>query len=499
MTLRPFTALDFDNSYRRLPPAFYQVVDPTPLPAPYLVSFNPDAAALVDLDPRAADDPLFPEYVAGGRPLPGAEPIAAIYAGHQFGVWVPQLGDGRAILLGEARNARGGRWDLQLKGAGPTAFSRMGDGRAVLRSSIREYLCSEAMHGLGVPTTRALCVVGSDAPVYRETVETAAVVVRMAPTHVRFGTFQLFASRRQDEHVRTLADYVIDGHFPHLAGEPDRHARWLAEVVERTARLMAHWMAVGFAHGVMNTDNMSILGVTIDYGPFGFLDQFDAGFICNHSDPYGRYAFDQQPNVGLWNCARLAESLLSLVDREQAIAALDGYSAAYTARYAELMRAKLGLEAQEPEDETLVADLLALLQAEGADYTRTLRALGGFRADPDASAEPYAFTGTRAVVRELFDDRAAFDAWAARYADRLRREGSVDAGRQPRMDRANPKYVLRNYLAQRAIALAERREYSEIERLLTILRDPFAEHPAYERYAAEPPAEEREIVVSCSS
>ena len=495
MTLRSITSLDFDNSYRRLPPAFYQEVEPTPLPAPYLVSFNPDAAALIDLDPRAADDPHFAEYVAGGRPIPGAAPIAAIYAGHQFGVWVPQLGDGRAILLGEVRNARGERWDLQLKGAGPTAFSRMGDGRAVLRSSIREYLCGEAMHGLGVPTTRALCVVGSDAPVYRETVETAAVVVRMAPTHVRFGTFQLFASRRQDEHVRTLADHVIDAHFPHLAGEPDRHARWLAEVVERTAELMAHWMAVGFAHGVMNTDNMSILGLTIDYGPFGFLDQFDAGFICNHSDPYGRYAFDQQPNVGLWNCARLAESLLSLVERDRAVAALDGYAAAYTGRYAALMRAKLGLATSEPEDESLVADLLGLMQAEGADHTRTFRALGGFRVDGDASPS----NGARPPLRDAFADRAGFDAWGARYAERLRREGSVDEERGARMDRANPKYVLRNYLAQRAIALAERREYSEIERLLTILRDPFAEHPDYERYAAEPPAEEREIVVSCSS
>ena len=499
MTLRPITSLDFDNSYRRLPPAFYQVVDPTPLPAPYLVSFNPDAAALVDLDPRSADDPLFPEYIAGGRPIPGAEPIAAIYAGHQFGVWVPQLGDGRAILLAEARNARGERWDLQVKGAGPTAFSRMGDGRAVLRSSIREYLCSEAMHHLGVPTTRALCIVGSDAPVYRETTETAAVIVRMAPTHVRFGTFQLFASRGQHDHVRSLADYVIDAHYAHLSGEPDRHVRFLAEVVERTARLMAHWTSVGFVHGVMNTDNMSILGLTIDYGPFGFLDAFDAGFICNHSDPYGRYAFDQQPNVGLWNCARLAESLLSLVDREQAVAALDGYAAAYTTRYAELMRARLGLATVEPEDDGLIADLLALMHADGADYTRTFRALGAFRADADAAADPYALLGARPVVRELFDDGAAFDAWAGRYADRLRREGSVDAERQPRMDRANPKYVLRNYLAQRAIALAERREYSEIERLLTILRDPFAEHPAYERYAAEPPVEEREVVVSCSS
>jgi uncharacterized protein YdiU (UPF0061 family) len=304
---------------------------------------------------------------------------------------------------------------------------------------------------------------------------------------VRFGTFQLFASRRQDEHVRTLADHVIAGHFPHLAGADDRHARWLAEVVERTARLMAAWMAVGFAHGVMNTDNMSVLGLTIDYGPFGFLDAYDAGFICNHSDPYGRYAFDQQPNVGLWNCARLAESLLSLIDREQAIAALDGFAPAYVARHAELMRAKLGLATAEPDDMPLVADLLELLHADGADYTRTFRALGQWRAgDPLATLSPAA-------------DRAAFDAWGARYAERLAREGSIDVERRARMERANPKYVLRNHLAQRAIALAERREYSEIERLLTILRDPFAEHPEYERYAAEPPEAEREIVVSCSS
>lgn len=263
--------LRFDNSFARLPEAFYRRVKPTPLPAPYLVSFNESAAELIGLDPREAGREEFVEYFAGNKLLPQSEPIAAIYAGHQFGSYVPQLGDGRAILLGEAINEQGERYDIQLKGAGLTPFSRMGDGRAVLRSTIREYLCSEAMHGLGIPTSRALCIVGSNEPVYRETQETAAVLTRLAPSHVRFGSFELFYHRGQQTRVRELADYVIRVHYPHLAEAEDKYVQFLREVVARTARLIAQWQAVGFAHGVMNTDNMSVLGLTIDYGPFSTL------------------------------------------------------------------------------------------------------------------------------------------------------------------------------------------------------------------------------------
>lgn len=322
--------LDFDNSYARLPEVFFRRVNPTALPAPYLVGFNRSAAQLINLDPAEAETSEFAEYFAGNKLLPGSEPLAAIYAGHQFGSFVPQLGDGRAILLGEVGDAQNERCEIQLKGAGPTAFSRMGDGRAVLRSTIREYLCSEAMFALGIPTTRALCIVGSDQPVRREKIETAAVLTRLAPTHVRFGTFELFYYRQQFAQVQTLADYVIGKFYSHLNENADKYLQFLREVIDRTARLIAKWQAVGFAHGVMNTDNMSIIGVTIDYGPFGFLDDYDPELICNHSDYTGRYAFDQQPQVGLWNLSCLAQTLIPLVEREAAIAALDEYQAIFT-------------------------------------------------------------------------------------------------------------------------------------------------------------------------
>ncbi|MEW6613804.1 MAG: protein adenylyltransferase SelO family protein, partial [Pseudomonadota bacterium] len=296
--MRPLEDLDFDNSFARLPEPFYSRVMPTPVPAPELLSYNETAAALLDLDPREAQRPEFVEYFSGNRPLPGSEPLAALYAGHQFGHYVPQLGDGRAILLGEVRNRAGERWELQLKGAGRTPYSRGGDGRAVLRSTIREYLCSEAMHGLGIPSTRALCIVGSELEVYRESVERGAVLLRLAPSHVRFGSFEVFFYRDQHAELKLLADYVIERHYPELADGDDRYVRFFQEVVLRTARLLAQWQAVGFAHGVMNTDNMSILGLTLDYGPFGFLDRYDPGFICNHSDHAGRYAFDRQPQIG---------------------------------------------------------------------------------------------------------------------------------------------------------------------------------------------------------
>jgi len=485
--------LNFENTFARLPDTFHSRLNPTPLPAPYLISFNANAAHLIDLDSAEILRADFAEHFSGNRLPPNAEPLSMLYAGHQFGQFVPQLGDGRAILLGEIRNNAGELWDVQLKGAGITPYSRQGDGRAVLRSSIREYLCSEAMHGLGIPTSRALCIVGSDEQVYRETIETAAVLTRLSPSHVRFGSFEVFFYRNQYEHIATLADYVIARHFPDLANatEKDKYRLLLNEVTLRTARLMAQWQAVGFSHGVMNTDNMSILGLTFDYGPFGFMEAYDPGHICNHSDPRGRYAFDQQPQVGLWNLSCLAQALSPLIPQESAEAVLDGYAPAFYKHYTQLMGAKLGLSNATQEDIPLISELLEMMQASQLDYTNLFRSLGNFNSAPDAN---------NSHLRDQFIDRAAFDSWAAAYRARLQHEPGTDSERKARMDRINPKYILRNYLAQFAIEKAEKdRDFSEIDRLLNLLSKPFDEQPEMEKYAASPPEWAKQISVSCSS
>lgn len=490
-TMATLETLQFDNTYSRLPDAFYRRVLPTPLPAPHLVSFNPSAAALIDLGPDEARRPEFPRCFGGDLLPTGADPVAMLYYGHQFGVYAGQLGDGRAILLGEVRNQAGEKWDLHLKGAGLTPFSRDGDGRAVLRSTIREYLCGEAMHGLGIPTTRSLCIVAGEEPVLRETVETGAMLLRMAPTHIRFGSFEAFYYRRQHDHVALLADYVIGHFFPHLAHEADKYARFFREVAERTARLLAQWQAVGFAHGVMNSDNMSILGLTLDYGPFGFLDEYNPAFICNHSDHQGRYAFQNQPDVGYFNLRCLAQALSPFLGQQEAQAALDRYETVLAAHYEALMREKLGLRKAKPDDAALIRDLLELMQAGRVDYTNLFRALGTFRQGSEEANEP---------LRDWFQDREAFDAWAARYKERLRAEGSRDEERKARMDRVNPQYVLRNYLAQAAIERAtQHKDYAEIDRLRELLLDPFTERPGMEAYAAPPPDWGKQIIVSCSS
>ena len=482
--------LQFDNTYARLPEAFYARVEPTPLPNPVLVSFNPDAAALLDLDPDEAKRPEFAGVFGGQFLIPGSEPVAMLYSGHQFGIYAGQLGDGRAILLGEVRNGLGEKWDLHLKGAGQTPFSRDGDGRAVLRSTIREYLCGEAMHGLGIPTTRSLCIVAGDEPVLRERPEVGAMLLRMAPTHVRFGSFQTFFARRQPEHVKQLADYVIARFYPHLTGVADAYPRFFGAVSVRTAQLIAKWQAVGWAHGVMNSDNMSIIGLTLDYGPFGFLDAYDPAFICNHSDHHGRYSFRNQPDIGYFNLRCLGQALSSLVTPQQEQEALAAYEAAYAAHYLELMRAKLGLQTSTSEDGVLISDLLALMAMNQVDYTIFFRALGGFKS---GEAE------TNDSLRDYFTDRDGFDRWAIRYADRLRAETGRDDDRRARMNQVNPKYVLRNYLAQTAIERAQQKDYSEIDRLRQLLKDPFAEQPDMDAYAAPPPDWGRQILVSCSS
>ncbi|MFP5408324.1 MAG: protein adenylyltransferase SelO [Gammaproteobacteria bacterium] len=483
-------SLTFDNGFARLPEAYYSRVCPTPVPDPYLVCYSPEALALLDLDAGEMTRPELIETLAGNQLLPGMDAIAALYAGHQFGHYVSQLGDGRAILLGEVKNAAGEGWEVQLKGAGRTPYSRGGDGRAVLRSSIREFLCSEAMHALGIPTTRALCIVGSDRPVYREDEETAALVTRLAPSFVRFGSFEVFYYRNQVEPIKQLADYVIDRYYPDLKNLADPYPEFLRQVALRTAELMAQWQAVGFSHGVMNTDNMSILGLTLDYGPFGFLDAFDPGYVCNHSDTGGRYAFDQQPDVAAWNITKLAQALVPLMSVETASQAIGEYPQVFGRAYLERMAAKFGLP---PGSETagLVMDALQLLAQNRVDYTIFLRRLCDFDSRPNAINAP---------LRDLVLDRAAFDAWAARYAAALRQQGSSDADRAAAMRAVNPKYILRNHLAEVAIRrAADDRDYSEVNRLHALLMHPFDEQPEHEAYAAEPPDWARKIEVSCSS
>lgn len=480
--------LPFDNSFARLPALFFSRQAARGIAQPRLVAFNPEVAALLELDVGEAQRPEFLQYFGGWQALPGSAPLAMKYTGHQFGAYNPDLGDGRGLLLGEVCNSQGERWDLHLKGAGPTPYSRFGDGRAVLRSCIREYLAGEALHGLGIASTRALCIVGSDEPVRRETTETAAMLLRVADSHIRFGHFEWLYHSGQPAALKQLADYVIARHYPDLATQAQPYVAWFAEVVRRTAVLMADWQLVGFAHGVMNTDNFSITGATFDFGPYGFLDTYAPGFICNHSDQRGRYAWNQQPSVGLWNLNALAHALSGLIERDALIACLQSYEPALLAHYRRGMQNKLGLMQSRDDDTELAMAFLDLLMKNGADYTRSFRALSGLK-----RAE------TQPALRDDFLDREAFDAWLVRYHARLDAEASEDHARQLRMQATNPKYILRNYLAQTAIAKAETGDHGEIELLRQLLAQPFAEHPDYEAYAALPPDWGRHLEISCSS
>jgi uncharacterized protein YdiU (UPF0061 family) len=486
----------FDNSFAGLPEAFYTRLNPQPLPAPYVVGVSGEVAELLGLSSAFVRSQNFAEVFAGNQPMPGSDPLAAVYSGHQFGVWAGQLGDGRAHLLGGLRNASG-HWEIQLKGAGKTPYSRGADGRAVLRSSIREFLCSEAMAGLGIPTTRALCVIGADAPVRREDIETAAVVARVAPGFVRFGSFEHWSSREQIDELRQLADYVIDTFRPECRAAANPYDALLRDVSLRTGELMAQWMAVGFMHGVMNTDNMSILGLTLDYGPFGFMEAFDAGHICNHSDHQGRYTYRNQPHVGQWNLYCLAEAFLPLIGEvETARAAVDEtYGDAFAATFERLMLAKLGLRDVLPDDETFIGDTFAFLQQHRPDFTLFFRALSKLNAAVHESKT----AKTDSSVRDLFIEREACDVWLEQWRTRQAQTPWADAERQAAMLAANPKYVLRNWLAEKAIRQARNKDFSEVERLLTCLRQPFAEQPEFEEYAALPPDWARGLEVSCSS
>ena len=476
----------FDNTWFRELTGCYTALNPTPLTGGRLLYHNAPLATSMGLDPE-----LFAgnghDVWHGAALLPGMQPLAQVYSGHQFGVWAGQLGDGRGILLGEQRLDDGSKLDWHLKGAGLTPYSRMGDGRAVIRSSVREFLASEALHHLGIPTTRALTLSIGDEPVYRETTERGAMLMRISPSHLRFGHFEHFFYSQQQEKVQQLADYAIRHHWPHLEAEADRYQQWFTDIVLRTARLIALWQSVGFAHGVMNTDNMSILGLTIDYGPFGFLDDYQPDFICNHSDYQGRYSFENQPMIGLWNLNRLAHALSGLLTTEQLRTALSAYEPELMRVWGERMRAKLGLLTQQSNDNEILTDLLALMTQEHSDYTLTFRLLSETQ-----QAE------SRSPLRDEFIDREAFDGWYQRYRSRLMDEQVSDTERQTVMKAANPAVILRNYLAQQAIEEAERGEQGALARLHQALQQPFSDETAAE-YRQRPPDWGKTLEVSCSS
>ncbi len=483
----PFDRLRWRNDFASLPAAFGTRLAPSGIPSPYFVAASAPAASLLGIPVDALRSPDALAVLAGNRVPAGAAPMAAVYSGHQFGVWAGQLGDGRAHLLGGVETADG-LLELQLKGAGATPYSRMGDGRAVLRSSIREFLCSEAMHGLGIPTTRALSIVGSDRPVVRETVETAAVVLRIAPSFVRFGSFEHWAAANRVDELKRLADYVIDGFYPDARDAPNPYQALLAAVTARTARLLVQWQSVGFCHGVMNTDNMSILGLTLDYGPFGFLDGFDANHICNHTDQQGRYAYARQPAVARWNCYCLAEALMPLIeDVDEAEAAVEPFKTVFGDAMEAALHAKLGLAERLPADQALIDALFTLLHETRTDYTLFFRRLCAFDRDTD---EP---------VRDLFVDRERFDRWAVDYRARLAQESRDPGARHVAMRAVNPRYVLRNHLAEAAIVAARAGDFGEIERLRRVLETPFDDQPAFDRYADLPPTWASTLEVSCSS
>ena len=487
-------SLPLAHSFAQLSPAFYTKLMPSPLRNPYLVCASEAAARLINLDPAEFATDNFVQVFTGNYMTKSMQPLAAVYSGHQFGIWAGQLGDGRAILLGEAEAPRlppPSVMELQLKGSGITPYSRMGDGRAVLRSSIREFLCSEAMAALGIPTTRALCVTGSDERVMREIPETSAVTMRMAPTFIRFGSFEHWFYNDLKAELKQLADYVIDRFYPELRDAANPYQALLSEVTRRTAEMIAHWQAVGFMHGVMNTDNMSILGLTLDYGPFGFMEAFDVGHICNHSDHTGRYAYNKQPQIGNWNCYALGQALWPLIgDIDDTHAALEVYIPAFSEKLDQLLHAKLGLRTKEPADDGLFESMFKIMHESHVDYTLFFRRLGDLRINDSSADEP---------LRDLFIDRPAFDAWAVLYRQRLTHENSIDAERRTAMHGVNPKYVLRNYLAQIAIEKAQNKDFSEVARLLAVLEKPFDEQPENEHYAALPPDWASELEVSCSS
>ncbi|TYC65526.1 YdiU family protein [Stappia sp. BW2] len=482
MTARPHI-FQFDNSYARDLPGFYVAWEGAKVPAPNLVLFNRDLAAELNLDAKLLETPEGAEIFAGVRQPDGATPLAQVYAGHQFGGFSPQLGDGRALLLGEIIDKAGNRKDIQLKGSGPTPFSRGGDGKAVVGPVLREYILAEAMHALGIPTTRALAAVTTGETIYRDGPKPGAVLTRVAASHLRVGTFQYFAARGETDKLRQLSDYAIARHAPDLAGQSDRYLQLFRGVVERQASLMAKWVLVGFVHGVMNTDNTTISGETIDYGPCAFIDAYDPAAVFSSIDHGGRYAFGRQPVIMQWNLARLAETLLPLIQPDDPDHAVE-LASTELARFPDLyrsdwltgMRSKTGLQTEAEDDPDLFETMLAALQEQSVDYTLFFRHLA------DAAM------GAPEKLRDLFADPEQIDVWLQRWRKRLENEGKAPVEIKAEMDGVNPIYIPRNHLVEDALQSAETGEYLLINKLLEVLQSPYEDRSDLEAYALPAPA-----------
>ena len=475
--MQELDSLNFSNKFADLPEDFFHKQNWMPFDNPKLIHFNEELAELLGFPKSLNAEDLVP-YINGNKAFKHSAPLSMAYAGHQFGSWVPQLGDGRGILLGQLQT-KDGLMDLHIKGAGKTPYSRFGDGRAVLRSTIREYLCGEAMHHLGIPSSRSLIMIGSDEPVFRETTEFGAMMVRVAKTHIRFGHFEYLMHNKKSEFIPILLDHVIENYFPELKNSKDAYTDLFEKIVHSTARLIAKWQAFGFAHGVMNTDNMSILGETFDFGPFGFLDDYNPGFICNHSDHGGRYAFNNQPSIGLWNCHALAAALKDHIEIERTKEIINSYEKIFYDELTFIFRKKLGLSEAHHDDLKLVEDLLSWMEKNKKDYTNTFRAL---------SKENHL----------LFEDELG-KKWFYKYEERLKMEKKPSSERKKAMELTNPKFILRNYLAQEAIQDAENFDYEKLNTLLELLKKPFEENSKYEDLAKAPPEWGKKLEISCSS
>jgi uncharacterized protein YdiU (UPF0061 family) len=495
----PLESLLQHSAFLSLGKDFYTSLQPTPLPHASWVAISPELANTLGLNSAFKTDEVALKILTGIEVPSSMKPYAAVYSGHQFGVWAGQLGDGRAITLGQI-NAQDQSWELQLKGAGPTPYSRMGDGRAVLRSSIREFLCSEAMHGLGIPTTRALAITQSPAQVIRESIENAAVVTRVAPSFIRFGQFEHFASNGMHDQLKELTDFVIARFYPEALQHEKPYLYFFELVLKRSAKLVAQWQSVGFCHGVLNTDNMSILGLTLDYGPFGFLDKFALNHICNHTDSQGRYSFANQPQVFYWNLLCLAQALLPIMTSDDSDEAMEqtieqikpiltSFTNLYLKEYQVLMSRKLGFDGDTSEQSLhIIQELIQLLDKNAIDYTYFFRNLSRLIQDPQ-----------RSLLKDHFIDTVGYDRWMSSYIDQLRIIGIDPDLVIPKMNQVNPKYILRQHLAQMAITQSQLGDHTMVQNLQQCLSHPFEEQPEFEEYATLPPEWANHLEVSCSS
>jgi serine/tyrosine/threonine adenylyltransferase len=448
--------LNFKNRFIDLPPEFYQEKQPDPVTDPYLVDYSPSAGQLIDLPEEGGEN--FLANFSGNQPMEGARPLAMAYSGHQFGSYNPKLGDGRGLLLGEVLNKENISWDVHLKGAGPTRFARGFDGRATLQSSIREHLGSEALNGLGIPTTRSLAVIGIRELIYRQKPELAAILVRVADCHIRFGSFELFHYSNQPKSVECLVDFAIEHYHSDICKEPDRHRIFFRRVLTLTAKLISKWQSVGFVHGVMNTDNMTITGTTFDYGPYGFMDGFNTRYTPNSSDTHGRYAYQQQAEIGFWNLNKLAETLIPLVGADELQEEIKQYQPLFNGFYREEMGRKLGLSILDSEFSELTQEMFKLLQSQQLDYSNFFRNLADYPSAMDCGIESR--------------------SWLDRYMKLCDRESINHDERKKKMDAVNPKYILRNHLVQRALEKAlKEADFSEVTRLRILLENPFEDRP----------------------